>query len=74
MGSNAAQLVETQSASSTSCLANYTGEAYGFVDLDLYEVHLSRRFINDLSEEKIKNTIIDTVSIMTKESLDINKI
>jgi len=54
--------------------AFYTGEAYGFVDLDLYEVHLSRRFINDLSEEKIKNTIIDTVSIMTKESLDINTI
>jgi len=49
--------------------AIYTGEAYGFVDLDLYEVLLGHRLIHDLSKNKIQNVVIDSGSLETEEGM-----
>lgn len=50
--------------------AVYTGTIYGFVDLDLYEVYLSHRFINDLSNDKIKNAILQPGSMGSQHGID----
>ena len=43
----------------------YTGEAYGFLDLDSYEIDMKELFINYLSRGRIQNAIIDIGSIKT---------
>lgn len=50
--------------------AFYTGQAQGFIDLDLYEVDLSSIFINKLSEKEIQNAIIDASSAIIDDALE----
>ena len=43
--------------------AFYSGEAYGFVDLDAYEVHLGPSLIHGLANSRIKNFALDSTAI-----------
>jgi len=43
--------------------AFYSGEAYGFLDLDAYEVHLGPSLIHGLANSRIKNFALDSTAV-----------
>jgi|AntRauTorckE5430_2_1112549.scaffolds.fasta_scaffold15790_1 hypothetical protein len=52
--------------------ALYSGEAYGFLDLDAYEVHLGPSLVHSLSKNRIKNFVMDSNAIEVKDGSSID--